>query len=79
MDEARKPKFTLNTAPVSANHDWLLDVVADLEAYAKQNNLTQVHASAIDMLDVARKELLRDRQSNSALIMPFDSAPRSIN
>ena len=79
MDEPRKPKFTSHMAPVGANHEWILDVVEDLQAYAEQNNLAQVKASATEMLAVARSAILGEGEAKGALIMTIDNAPRSLN
>lgn len=79
MDGARKPNLTSNIAPVSANHEWILDVISDLQAYAQQNKLTKVQASAINMLAVARRDIIGDAEGNGTLVMAFDSAPRSNN
>lgn len=79
MDEARKSKFTSNVAPVGANHEWILDVVADLKAYAEQNNLGPMQASAAQMLAVARRDILGDGKTEGALVIPLHNAPSSLN
>jgi len=38
-------------------HDWILDVLRDLHAYAGKNDLPRLAEAAQDALDVARSEL----------------------
>jgi hypothetical protein len=39
------------------NHDWIFEVLADLQAYAEKNGLPETAASAAEALAVARGEI----------------------
>lgn len=49
-------------------HEWILDVLRDLKAYALANGLPAVAAKADEALQMARAEL-------SPLQAPFDPGP----
>jgi hypothetical protein len=38
-------------------HDWIFDVLRDLQAYARQNGLPRLAEVAEEALDVAREEV----------------------
>jgi hypothetical protein len=50
------------------NHDWIFEVLTDLQAYAEKNGLPATAASAAEALAVARSEIaaLTDEAGDTA-------------
>lgn len=51
------PVFSATMRSARMRHDWILDVLRDLHAYAGKNDLPRLAEAAQDALDVARSEL----------------------
>ena len=42
------------------SHDWIIDVLADLRAYAEQNGLAKIAEKTEELLCIARDEIAGD-------------------
>jgi hypothetical protein len=42
-------------------HDWIFDVLADLQDYARQNGLTDLALKVEEVLETARREIAECR------------------
>ena len=47
-------------------HDWIFDVLTDLQSYALKNGLPRLAAQAEQTLRVARSEIAAEREADTA-------------
>lgn len=59
-----------------ANHDWIIEVLSDMQSYARENRLKRVAASTNILIELIRLDLIDDARDQG---YPVPETPHVLN